>query len=84
MMMEKKFWEFVSEIRIELVCTNQKQVPNIREGFFVVYFGFFLAIQTAHFLTKKVHELMHSFGAKHDPEASLEPECTPQDKVGTL
>ena len=26
---------------------------------------------------------MHSFGAKHDPEASLEPECTPQDKVGT-
>ena len=27
---------------------------------------------------------MHSFGAKHDPEASLEPECTPQDKVGTL
>ena len=25
---------------------------------------------------------MHSFGAKHDPEASLEPEYTPQDKVG--
>ena len=36
------------------------------------------------FSQKKVHELMHSFGAKHDPEASLEPECTPQDKVGTL
>ena len=29
-----------------------------------------------------VHELMHSFGAKHDPEAAEEPQCTPHDKVG--
>ena len=28
-----------------------------------------------------VHELMHSFGAKHDPEATEEPQCTPHDKV---
>ena len=28
-----------------------------------------------------VHELMHSFGAKHDPEANEEPECTPHDRV---
>ena len=28
-----------------------------------------------------VHELMHSFGAKHDPEPSDNPECTPEDKV---
>ena len=28
-----------------------------------------------------VHEMMHSFGAKHDPEASVEPDCTPKDKV---
>lgn len=31
-----------------------------------------------------VHELMHSFGAKHDPDPSEEPECTPQDKVKQL
>ena len=28
-----------------------------------------------------VHELMHSFGAKHDPEPSENPKCTPDDKV---
>ena len=28
-----------------------------------------------------VHELMHSFGAKHDPEQASKPECTPDDKV---
>ena len=28
-----------------------------------------------------VHELMHSFGAKHDPETASKPECTPDDKV---
>ena len=28
-----------------------------------------------------VHELMHSFGAKHDPEPSEKAECTPEDKV---
>ena len=28
-----------------------------------------------------VHEMMHSFGAKHDPDPSQEPECTPKDKV---
>ena len=28
-----------------------------------------------------VHELMHSFGAKHDPEPKKRPECTPEDKV---
>ena len=28
-----------------------------------------------------VHELMHSFGAKHDPEPTEEPQCTPHDKV---
>ena len=28
-----------------------------------------------------VHELMHSFGAKHDPEQAAKPECTPDDKV---
>ena len=42
----------------------------------------FLPFRLLSFPQKKVHELMHSFGAKHDPEASLEPECTPQDKVG--
>ena len=31
-----------------------------------------------------VHELMHSFGAKHDPDPTSEPECTPQDKVRKL
>ena len=30
-----------------------------------------------------VHELMHSFGAKHDPDPKKRPECTPEDKVGT-
>ena len=28
-----------------------------------------------------VHEMMHSFGAKHDPDASQNPDCTPKDKV---
>ena len=28
-----------------------------------------------------VHELMHSFGAKHDPDQAAKPECTPDDKV---
>ena len=28
-----------------------------------------------------VHELMHSFGAKHDPEPSEDAKCTPEDKV---
>ena len=28
-----------------------------------------------------VHELMHSFGAKHDPEPSENAKCTPEDKV---
>ncbi len=28
-----------------------------------------------------VHEMMHSFGAKHDPEPAVEPKCTPHDKV---
>ena len=28
-----------------------------------------------------LHELMHSFGSKHDPEPSESPECTPADKV---
>ncbi len=28
-----------------------------------------------------VHEMMHSFGAKHDPEVEKRPECTPKDKV---
>ena len=32
-------------------------------------------------LLELVHELMHSFGAKHDPDPTSEPECTPQDKV---
>jgi len=27
-----------------------------------------------------VHELMHSFGAKHDPEPSEDAKCTPEDK----
>lgn len=31
-----------------------------------------------------VHELMHSFGAKHDPEPSENPKCTPDDKVELL
>ena len=31
-----------------------------------------------------VHELMHSFGAKHDPEANEEPECTPHDRVRSI
>ena len=26
------------------------------------------------------HEVMHSFGAKHDPEATDEPNCTPKDQ----
>ena len=26
-----------------------------------------------------VHELMHSFGAKHDPPADQVPRCTPRD-----
>ena len=26
-----------------------------------------------------VHELMHSFGAKHDPPAAARPQCTPGD-----
>jgi len=26
-----------------------------------------------------VHELMHSFGARHDPPASQDPLCTPLD-----
>ena len=30
-----------------------------------------------------VHELMHSFGAKHDPDPKKRPECTPEDKVRT-
>ena len=28
-----------------------------------------------------VHELMHSFGAKHDPDPKKRPDCTPEDKV---
>ena len=28
-----------------------------------------------------VHELMHSFGAKHDPDAKENKKCTPDDKV---
>ena len=28
-----------------------------------------------------VHELMHSFGAKHDPDTSVDPDCTPHDRV---
>ena len=31
-----------------------------------------------------VHELMHSFGAKHDPEANEEPECNPHDRVRSI
>jgi hypothetical protein len=30
-----------------------------------------------------VHEMMHSFGARHDPDANQEPKCTPKDKVGS-
>ncbi len=28
-----------------------------------------------------VHEMMHSFGAKHDPDPTQNPACTPRDKV---
>ena len=28
-----------------------------------------------------VHELMHSFGAKHDPDPKKRSDCTPEDKV---
>ncbi len=28
-----------------------------------------------------VHEMMHSFGAKHDPDPAQNPACTPKDKV---
>jgi len=28
-----------------------------------------------------VHEMLHSFGAKHDPDPSQNPQCTPKDKV---
>ena len=28
-----------------------------------------------------VHELMHSFGAKHDPDPTENAKCTPDDKV---
>ncbi len=28
-----------------------------------------------------VHEMMHSFGAKHDPDAAQSAQCTPDDKV---
>ena len=31
-----------------------------------------------------VHELMHSFGAKHDPDQAEEPQCTPHDRVTKL
>ena len=31
-----------------------------------------------------VHELMHSFGAKHDPDPKKRPECTPEDKVSLI
>lgn len=30
-----------------------------------------------------VHEMMHAFGAKHDPELKEDPRCTPEDKVRT-
>ena len=39
-----------------------------------------MRFRPTHFII--VHELMHSFGAKHDPDPTEEPECTPQDKVG--
>ena len=28
-----------------------------------------------------VHELMHAFGAQHDPDKTERPECTPSDSV---
>ena len=28
-----------------------------------------------------VHEMMHSFGAKHDPDQNDRVDCTPEDKV---
>ena len=31
-----------------------------------------------------VHELMHSFGAKHDPETNEDSECTPHDRVKSI
>ena len=31
-----------------------------------------------------LHELMHSFGAKHDPEQTENPKCTPEDKVTSI
>ena len=61
-------------------CKMQTELPHFRT---ICYEAQFLLHFTPT-LFELVHELMHSFGAKHDPDPTSEPECTPQDKVRKL
>ena len=69
-------------------CKMQKKLPQLLK--YAHYFAssiYYVVPFFVHFtltLLELVHELMHSFGAKHDPDPTSEPECTPQDKVRKL
>ena len=69
-------------------CKMQKKLPQLLK--YAHYFASSIYYVVPFFvyftptLFEIVHELMHSFGAKHDPDPTSEPECTPQDKVRKL